>query len=172
MGVNTQQFIPLISYPVKENLDKISTLRYSGMNEDGNRELEKFCKFMYETELSDLQERFTQTFDMNPDTCLDIGWHIYGEAYQRGVFMVKIREMLRQQGVMETTELPDHLTHILAVLGGLPWEDQKQFVQKYVLSALRKIKKGFEGTDNPYQNAIGFLLIFFQSHYEIKEGEV
>ncbi len=172
MELDTQQYIPLITYPVKENLTKISALKFSGNEDSGSSELEKFCWFMYDTKLSNLQEMFTQTFDMNPGTCLDLGWHLYGEAYQRGVFMVKIREMLRQQGINESSELPDHLSHILAVLPGISPEDQEIFVQKYVLPAMKKILKGFEGTENPYQNVICFLLKYFQCHFNNKEGEV
>ena len=41
--------------------------------------------------VEDLQELYTRTFDWNPDTSLEIGWHLYGENYERGEFLVEVR---------------------------------------------------------------------------------
>ena len=53
--------------------------------------------------LSEMEELYIQTFDLNPDACLDIGWHLFGEDYARGEFLVK----LRQETVSYT-----HLVHL------------------------------------------------------------
>ena len=63
-----------------------------------------------------VQELFTRTFDLNPMCTLEIGWQLYGEDYQRGEFLVKMREDLRLFGVAESGDLPDHLSHALALL--------------------------------------------------------
>jgi len=67
--------------------------------------------------LEDLEELYTRTFDINPSCTLEIGWQLYGEDYNRGSFLVRMRELMRELGVEESTELPDHLMHILPVLG-------------------------------------------------------
>ncbi len=64
-----------------------------------------------------LQELYTSTFDLNPHSTLDVGWHVFGERYDRGAFLATLRADLRAAGVPETSELPDHLTHLLRLIG-------------------------------------------------------
>ena len=47
--------------------------------------------------LSEMEELYIQTFDLNPDACLDIGWHLFGEDYARGEFLVKLRQEMRRR---------------------------------------------------------------------------
>ena len=152
MANKYSQLIPMVSYP---NLETISAMK--SMEKNGSASLNSFLDFISGTELPDLQEKFTQTFDMSPDTCLDLGWHLYGEAYERGAFMLKIRELLREQGIAETSELPDHLSHILAALDGLNPDDQKPMVNQFIQPALTKILAGFKDSDNPFQFAIQYM---------------
>jgi len=109
------------------------------------------------------EELFTQTFDINPVCCLEVAWHLYGEDYARGAFLVRMRQLLRQAGVEETAELPDHLCHLLPLLGRLPSAEADELATRFVLPALERMLRGFEGRpdDNPYrhllQAAEGFL---------------
>ncbi len=64
-----------------------------------------------------LQELYTSTFDLNPHCTLDVGWHVFGERYDRGAFLATLRADLAAAGVPETAELPDHLTHLLRLIG-------------------------------------------------------
>jgi nitrate reductase delta subunit len=89
-----------------------------------------------------LQELYTQTFDWNPDTTLDIGWHLFGENYDRGDFLVKLRDALRRHSVPETGELPDHLSHVLCLLDEMPPEERTAFAAEFVAPALEKIGNG------------------------------
>jgi nitrate reductase delta subunit len=67
--------------------------------------------------LTDLQEQYTAVFDMNPACTLDLGWHLFGETRDRGGFLAVLRADLERVGVPESIELPDHLFHVLALLG-------------------------------------------------------
>ena len=147
-----KQWIPMVSYPEMDTVNAILSIE-----KNGSAPLNGFIDFVSQTTLTDLQEKYTQTFDMNPGTCLDLGWHLYGEAYERGAFMLKIRELLRDQGHTESKELPDHLSHILAALDGLDPEDQKPMVNQFIQPALTKILDGFQETDNPFQFVIQYL---------------
>jgi nitrate reductase molybdenum cofactor assembly chaperone NarJ/NarW len=69
------------------------------------------------TPLAQLQEHYTESFDLSPTCALDVGWHLFGDAHKRGAFMAALREDLRRVEVPETAELPDHLTHVLRLLG-------------------------------------------------------
>ena len=141
----------LLEYPTEESISGIINM------EESDNSFLKFKKFVQSTSKEKLQEKYTQTFDMNPATCLDIGWHLYGEAYERGSFLVKLRNSLRENSIEESTELPDHLTHIFLLLDSLNEDYQQEFLKEYIIPALHKIIDGFNESDNPYQFAIKFL---------------
>lgn len=148
--------VPLISYPkvdIRPDLEKVN----QSLDGENMADFQVFCDHVKETDLTKLQEEFTQLFDFTPNTCLDLGWHLHGENYERGVFMVRVREMLREYKIPETSELPDHLTHILSVLPKMEADDRMTFIKSYVLPATGKIIEGFGETENPYKHLIQFI---------------
>ncbi|HEY6947051.1 MAG TPA: molecular chaperone TorD family protein [Candidatus Acidoferrum sp.] len=98
----------------------------------------------------EVQELFTRTFDLNPLCTLEIGWQLYGEDYQRGEFLVKMREHLREYGVAESGELPDHLSHALALLPQLEAGEAEEFAGVYVLPALDKMRTAWKENRNAF----------------------
>jgi nitrate reductase assembly molybdenum cofactor insertion protein NarJ len=93
-----------------------------------------------------MQELYVQTFEFNPACTLEIGWHIFGENYERGEFLVRMREQLRSHGIAESCELPDHLCHILPLLDRLDSEEAAALVGQFVLPALAKVKDALNGS--------------------------
>lgn len=85
------------------------------------------------------QELYVQTFEFNPACTLEIGWHLFGENYERGEFLVRMREQLRRHGIAESTELPDHLTHLLPLAGRMEHDEGAQLAGEFLLPALAKI---------------------------------
>lgn len=102
----------------------------------------------------EVEELFTRTFELNPLCALEVGWHLFGENYSRGEFLVQMRQALRQHDLAESTELPDHLGHVLSVLGRLKQAESSFFAEHYVLPALDKMLAGLAGKDNPYENLL------------------
>jgi nitrate reductase assembly molybdenum cofactor insertion protein NarJ len=86
-----------------------------------------------------IQELYVQTFEFNPACTLEIGWHLFGENYERGEFLVRMREQLRRHGIAESTELPDHLTHLLALIPRMDRVEAAELAGQFVLPALAKI---------------------------------
>lgn len=117
-------------------------------------ELAAFASRVKGLSLTELQELFTRTFDLSPTCSLEVGWHLFGEEYARGAFMVSIRERLRRYGVEENGELPDHLTHILLLADLMETDDRGELIGSYVLPAVQKMAKSLEGKDNPYAMVI------------------
>jgi len=99
----------------------------------------------------DLEEQFTRTFDINPLVSLEVGWHLYGEDYSRGAFLVRMRGLMREHGVEESGELPDHLTHVLVTLGRMESEEADGLARGFVLPAVAKILAALDGKDNDYR---------------------
>ena len=150
------ELVPLISYPKNDIREYLTKVRKS-LNGENASELKIFSDHVNNISLTDLQEEFTQLFDFTPDTCLDLGWHLHGENYERGVFMVRVREMLREFNLEESSELPDHLTHILSVLPLMENDDRNEFIRSRVLPAIEKIINGFGEKVCPYKNLLQFI---------------
>ena len=102
----------------------------------------------------EMQELFTQTFDWNPDTSLDLGWHLFGENYDRGGFLIRLRGELRRYGLTESGELPDHLTSVLRLLERIPAAEATPFARDFVVPALGKIATGLEKSSSPFLHLI------------------
>ncbi len=99
----------------------------------------------------EISEIFTRTFDMSAQCALELGWHLFGESYDRGLYLVWMREKLREFGVAESTDLPDHLSYALRILARLEDEDAGEFARLCILPALLKIEPGFKDDGNPFQ---------------------
>lgn len=97
-----------------------------------------------------LQELYTQTFDWNPDTTLDIGWHLFGENYDRGDFLVKMRGALRTHGVAESAELPDHLSHVLPLMDLMPAGERVDFATTFLRPAMNTLCEGLAKSESAF----------------------
>lgn len=99
-----------------------------------------------------LEELYTQSFDMNPASTLDVGWHLFGETYKRGAFLVGMRQDFREHGLEEGTELPDHLPQVLRLIARLEDGEHAELLQRAcVAAALVHILRTLRGkADHPY----------------------
>lgn len=79
--------------------------------------LQRFAQHVAAMPLLELQEHYTAVFDFDPACALEIGWHLFGDSRERGGFLVVLREDLERARVAEISELPDHLSHVLRLLG-------------------------------------------------------
>ncbi len=104
--------------------------------------------------LHDLQELFIQTFDLSPVCSLEMGWHLFGENYDRGLLLVKMRQQLRNHQIAEGTELPDHLTYGLRLLPCMDREEAAYFAEAVVLPALEKMLAAVRDKRNPYEHVL------------------
>lgn len=113
-----------------------------------------FCDATAELGTSELEELYTRTFDLNPVCTLEVGWHVYGEQYRRGRFLVQTRELLSQVGIDERGELPDHLMSLLPAVARLAPDEAATFAGTYLLPAVDKMLKGLAGKANPYEQIL------------------
>lgn len=150
-------FAALFEYPsggYKEVLDyTLDRCKTEGMVAV-HADLEKFHAVIHPLSLTEMEELFTRTFDINPVATLEIGWHIYGEQYERGAFLVQMRSRLRELNIEEGTELPDHITSALRLIARVNEEEGKLFVQRYFMPAVKKIQDGLKKKENPYRHLV------------------
>jgi nitrate reductase delta subunit len=98
----------------------------------------------------DLQELFTRTFDLNPVCALEVGWHLFGEEYERGAFLVRMRQALRAHGIAEGGELPDHLASMLLLVTKLDADDSDVLVANALVPAVVKMLEPLEKSESPF----------------------
>lgn len=127
--------------------------------------LEQFADSIQGLGTWELQELFTRTFDMNPVCSLELGWHLFGENYERGLLLVRMREELRRFGIQESTELPDHLTHVLDLLGHMDHETGADFAAACVLPALEKMLDAIRGKENPFESVLLAVQAFLRAQF-------
>ena len=101
--------------------------------------------------LDGLEELYTRTFDLNPVASLDLGWHLYGEQYERGRLLAELRARQTELGIDSGFELPDHLTVILRMMPHLELNDP---LRKQLAVAVAKIRTTLDEQGNPYRHLI------------------
>jgi nitrate reductase molybdenum cofactor assembly chaperone NarJ/NarW len=129
------------------------------------KQLSTFLDHGAQNSVPDREELFTRTFDINPTCTLELGWILYGQDYARGAFLVKMRQMLSAQEIPENGELPDHLTHVLLLLGRLPDDTAASFVTQEVMPGVTKMRESFKEKDNPYARVIEAVWIVLTERY-------
>lgn len=109
-----------------------------------------FVKKVGEMPLADWEDLCTRTLDLSPSAAPYIGFQIWGETYQRGVFMAQLNRAMAAQDIDPEGELPDHLVPVLRYLASTnqPVPDLVEHFETAVermVSVLRGKDKG-----NPY----------------------
>ena len=163
----------LVGYPGEQYLSN-AVLCLEQLAESDPEAAAPLGEFLLQTRnfsLEEFQELYAATFDLDPACSLEIGWHLFGENYERGEFLVKMRGELRRLGVAESTELPDHLSHTLAALGHMEPHSAADFATACLFSALDKIRAGLKGKSNPFENALSAVSHVLEHRYPRPDPE-
>ena len=157
-------FSKLLSYPdpgAVQTAELLFVVLQSELPEAAS-EISAFGAYAEQHEPTELEESFTGTFDVNPACALEVGWHLFGEEYARGMFLVRMREELRKYQLPESGELPDHISHVLAVIAAMPDDEAARFVRACVQPAVEKMKQALSGKETPYAHVINCLAAVFR----------
>lgn len=122
----------LMEYPDQNWMAHLHELRHAanGLSDPGFREaVLAFIQEMAAMPLIQCQERYTATFDLNPQTSLDVTYHRYGDSEDRGRALQRLQEAYRRAGFERTGgELPDFLPLVLEFLSVAGPSDRKAVV--------------------------------------------
>ena len=157
----------LLRYPDAAYLGDVDACHRALAGEDPvvAEPVEQFAADMRGLTVTQLEELFTHTFDINPVCSLEVGWQLFGEEYARGTFLVRMRQEMRRFGLAESTELPDHLTHVLAILGRMEPDRADDFATACVVPAVERMCAGLAGKDIPYEHALGAIRAFLVARH-------
>lgn len=146
----------VLAYPrdgYRANVDECRKVLASGVSEAAGA-MDSFCEAIADLDQTELEELYTRSFDLNPVCTLEVGWHIYGEQYRRGRFLVQARELLSRTGIDEQGELPDHLMSLLPAVARLQPDDAATFAGTYLVPAVNKMLSGLADKANPYEQVL------------------
>ena len=166
------EFAAVVKYPDAGFQDRARQCKNLLKDEESNIKvyIDTFVERMTDRTLDELEEQYIRTFDMNPTCSMDTGWQLFGEDYNRGLYMVKVRGEMRKFGIVETSELPDHLTNVLQVLGRMDEDDAISFARACVIPAVKKTLAGLS-EDNSYHPLIQGLVALLESRYGVVVDE-
>lgn len=114
------------------------------------------------------EELYTRTFDGSAERALELGWHLHGENYARGVLLVRLRSLLRSAQLDEGGELPDHISNVLRLLGRVDETTANALVQHVLAPGLDKLVERFADAGNPYRPALTALRSALDSDREMR----
>lgn len=115
--------------------------------------LRAFADAVADMPVANLQEQFVETFDLDPGCAPDLGWHLFGERYERGEWLAGLRADLRRVGLQPSTELPDHLTNVLRLLAH-DEPARAQELAQFVAPAFETLHAGLERRESPFRHAL------------------
>lgn len=102
--------------------------------------LDPFTGQMSSMTLTEQQELFTRSFEVQSVTTLDLGYVLFGDDYKRGELLVNLNRECREAGVECGVELADHLYNVLRLLPEL--KDpvlQRDLAERIIWHALKRM---------------------------------
>lgn len=143
----------LLAYPEKHWWSRVQQL-VAGLESQWREALAPWLEALQALAPEAREELYVRTFDFDPATTLEIGWHLFGEDYQRGEFLASCRRLLAAVGIPELGQLPDHAALLLAALPALPPARAEQFFTTYLHPGLEKILLALSQRQNPYHHLL------------------
>src|SRR6266508_3084650 len=169
MTDNYETFADLLEYPDDRWAARVESARaISG-------DCAALCDFIADVAplpLSDLQELYTRTFDLNPVCALEIGYHLFGENYKRGEFLANLRETEALFDLGQEHQLPDYLPVLLRLLTKLEDDELRgALIGECMIPALGKMMKALGQGENPYRYLIAAVSEVLKSEAGIDSSE-
>jgi nitrate reductase assembly molybdenum cofactor insertion protein NarJ len=120
---------------------------------DAAAPLEQFRERLIAGGLASMRERYVEAFDFDPACTLDVSWHEFGDAPERGALLSALREDLARAAIDERGELPDHLSTLLRLIAR---EDAARAaaLAACITPALGTVHELLKARDNPYGGVI------------------
>lgn len=149
----------LLDYPGADLVDNIVRCLACGSGE-ARPILQTFRDRIQKLGVAWLQEIYIETFDFHAETSPYIGHHLFGEEIRRSVFMAELRGRYRECGLVENSELPDHLANVLRFLGALQAsEERSELIYACLVPAIRHMLQAMK-PENLYTPLLQALLRF------------
>jgi nitrate reductase assembly molybdenum cofactor insertion protein NarJ len=116
---------------------------------EAGREMDVFVDLFPFGDLSQMEELFTRSFDVQSITTLDVGYVLFGEDYKRGELLANLNREHNESGIDCRNELADHLPNLLRLLVVIGEDPEKtelveELVEEILAPALRQMIAEFD----------------------------
>ncbi|HEY7389446.1 MAG TPA: molecular chaperone TorD family protein [Bryobacteraceae bacterium] len=119
--------------------------------------------------LGQIQETYTNAFDLRPDCTPNLGYHLFGDDGRRGLFLAELKGRIESSGIDVGCELPDHISLLLRYMQ-LNEQERGALIDDCMLPAVNRIAEVLDSSENPYKHALRALLCLLQ-HERERESE-
>jgi nitrate reductase molybdenum cofactor assembly chaperone len=145
----------LLEYPLADFPALLRECRARALNGDPDvrNGLERFAASVQGLSEGQLQELYADTFDFSESCTLDIGWHLFGDRHERGMFLSELRPRLAAAGIDERLELPDHLPHVLMLLSRSDLSKASE-LRSIVQRAVETLIANLHERKSPYEHLV------------------
>lgn len=168
-----RQFAVLFAYP-GQNIGITASscvAQLQKIDSGASKPVQRFLGFVAENQISRIEEKFSDTFDLQALCHPYVGYQLCGESQQRTLFMLKLRELYQQYDFIPARELPDHLGEMLRFIGSISDQEcRREIIQDALLPALEKMTRGIEVDDHPYLALVDALRCFLIETVESDNG--
>jgi nitrate reductase delta subunit len=143
----------LLQYPDEFLLEWLPSLR-EVLNEIENISArdtyDQIITYFETTSLIQLQEQYTETFDLNPSNCMNLTYHRWGDTEKRGPALVHLEEIYQKAGFQRIgSELPDYLPLVLEFISEQPDATISEIIPIYG-EVVETLSERLRQVDHPY----------------------
>ncbi len=145
----------LLEYPsaeLKAALPEIQVMLAAdaSIEDDERAVLGKFLRWLGESDLTELQAGYVQTFDLTPEHSLHLTHHLFGDDKGRGPALIDLTEYYKDYGLQaDERELPDYLPMILEFASTLEKVEAQVFLNETV-KVLTQLAANLEKAGSTY----------------------
>lgn len=133
---------------------------------DAPAQLKSFQNSIADKSLGQLQEAYTNAFDLRPDCTPNLGYHLFGDDGRRGLFLAELKGRMESRGIRPGVELPDHIAVLLRYVDIADKEERIPVIEDCLLPAVARMVEVLKPSGNPYEHALNALLSLIRHQHE------
>lgn len=115
---------------------------------------------------------YVETFDLRRRASLHLTYYAHGDTRERGMALVRMRKLYRVAGLpMTSTELPDHLTVVLAFAAVAPPGHGEALLGEH-RAAIELLRLSLHDLESPYAHLLDALAAVLPALSVTERGEV
>ena len=155
----------LLQYPEDVFIGSFEELREAVVEiplEEHREKCVNFLNYLDNNSLIHLQEEYTATFDLNPATSLNLTYHKWGDARERGSALSDLNYLYHKAGYDSSDDdLPDYLPLILEFLSITTLADSFSFLGQYC-DHIEAVGSRLREKGSPYAGLFEIVLDIFR----------
>ncbi len=147
-------FAGLFEYPSEETSKRAWECFSLLKDGEASSLMKSFYSYVKGHPLGHVAEVYTRTFDLQPSCSPHIGYHIFGDGYRRGEFLVRLKGRCSECGLDVGRELPDHISVVLRLLALVGGSEADDLVALCLSPAIGRMLEALADERNPYSWAL------------------